>query len=312
VLDGEKGNYDYLMANDIELRNPNVVEELKWWGRWYIDTAKIDGFRLDALKHINPDFINEWIGHLKDHFKKDFFCIGESWKNDADYLLKYIDATQGRIQLIDVPLHFNFLEASLKRNEYDMRCIFDNTLLKRKPDRAITFIDNQDTQPLQALESPVDYWFKPLAYSLILLREQGIPCVFYPTLYGAKYSGHANGKEVFIELNSVPSLEAMLLTRKKLAYGQQRDYFDHPNTIGWTREGVNDKPLSGCAILITNGTAGNKMMEVGKKHSKKIFVDICGSRKEKVKIDKNGCGEFFVNDESVSVWINEEAVKFFK
>jgi alpha-amylase len=312
VPDGEKGNYDYLMANDIELRNPNVVEELKWWGRWYIETAKIDGFRLDALKHITPDFFNDWLDHLKDHFKKDFFCIGEYWKNDIDYLLKYIDATQGKIQLADVPLHFNFTQASLKRNQYDLRHIFDNTLLQHKPERAITFIDNQDTQPLRSLESTVDYWFKPLAYSLILLREQGIPCVFYPALYSAKYSGHANGKEVFIELNSVPLLEAMLRTRKKIAYGRQRDYFDHPNTVGWTREGVNDKPLSGCAVLITNGTAGNKMMEVGEKHSNKSFVDICGNRKEKVKIDKNGHGEFFVNDESVSVWINEEAVKFFK
>lgn len=52
-------------------------------------------------------------------------------------------------------------------------------------------------------------------------------------------------------------------------------------------------------------------MEIGNKHSGKKFVDICGNRKEKIIIDKNGCGEFFVNDESISVWINEEAVKFF-
>jgi len=29
-----------------------------------------------------------------------------------------------------------------------------------------------------AFEAPVKIWFKPLAYALILLREQGYPCVF--------------------------------------------------------------------------------------------------------------------------------------
>ncbi|MDI8752022.1 hypothetical protein MJH54_31455, partial [Salmonella enterica subsp. enterica serovar Montevideo] len=41
---------------------------------------------------------------------------------------------------------------------------------------------NHDTQPLQALEAPVEPWFKPLAYALILLRENGVPSVFYPDL----------------------------------------------------------------------------------------------------------------------------------
>jgi hypothetical protein len=36
------------------------------------------------------------------------------------------------------------------------------------------------TPSLQALEAPVEAWFKPLAYALILLRENGVPSVFYP------------------------------------------------------------------------------------------------------------------------------------
>ena len=40
---------------------------------------------------------------------------------------------------------------------------------------------------LQALESWVEPWFKPLAYALILLRREGYPCVFYPDYYGAEY-----------------------------------------------------------------------------------------------------------------------------
>lgn len=37
----------------------------------------------------------------------------------------------------------------------------------------------------------------------------------------------------------------------------------------------------------------------GRQHSNNKLSDICAGRKEKVIIDKNGYGEFFVNDESV-------------
>lgn len=312
MVEDEKGNFDYIMASDIEFRNPYVREELKKWGEWYIKTTKVDALRLDAVKHISYRFFNEWIDHLKNHFKKDFFVLGEYWRHEVHHLLKYIDATEGRIQLFDVPLHFNFYEASKQDNNYDLRNIFKGSLLEARPELAVTFVDNHDTQPLQSLQSTVDYWFQPLAYALILLREQGIPCVFYPAMYEAKYADWKDGKEIYIEMNKVPCMENMLRIRKEFAYGLQRDYFDHNNTVGWTREGKENNSLSGCAIIITNGSAGNKNMEMGKRHSGKIFVDVCGGRQEKIVIDENGWGEFFVNDRSVSVWIYEEALKVMK
>lgn len=303
MLEDEHGNFDYLMGADIEFRNPAVREELKKWGQWYMESTGIDGFRLDAVKHISYKFYNEWLDHLKNHFQKDFLCVGEYWRSHVEPLLTYIDATEGRIQLFDVPLHFNFHQASLADSNYDMRTILENTLLQHRPELAITFVDNHDTQPLQSLESPVDFWFKPLAYALILLRAQGLPFVFYPAMYEAKYIDKKNEEEVYIELNSVHNLELMLKTRKEIAYGAQRDYFDHPNTIGWTREGIDERENSGCAVLLTNGTAGTKAMEVGKRHAGKLFVDITGCHPEKMIINDEGWGEFNVADRSVSIWI---------
>ncbi|MCV5902744.1 alpha-amylase, partial [Escherichia coli] len=66
--------------------------------------------------------------------------------------------------------------------------IMNGTLLKDNPVKAVTLVENHDTQPLQALESTVDWWFKPLAYAFILLREEGYPSVFYADYYGAQYS----------------------------------------------------------------------------------------------------------------------------
>ncbi|HKO79292.1 MAG TPA: alpha-amylase, partial [Chitinophagaceae bacterium] len=308
MLEDEVGNYDYLMGADIEFRNPAVREELRKWGQWYMETMGIDGLRLDAVKHIHYSFFNEWLDYLKQYFNKDFLCIGEYWRSHPEPLLKYIEMTEGRIRLFDVPLHFNFHHASASNSDYDMSKILENTLLQHKPELTVTFVDNHDTQPLQSLQSPVEHWFKPLAYALILLREQGLPCVFYPALYEAKYVDNKDGEEIYVELNGVPSLELMLKVRKELAYGMQRDYFDHSNTIGWTREGVKEKKGSGCAVVITNGSAGNKVMEIGKKYAGRIFVDITGGRLEKVKINKDGWGEFFVADKSVSIWIAKTAL----
>lgn len=66
------------------------------------------------------------------------------------------------MSLFDVPLHFNMCTAAGKGREYDMRQIFDNTLVSQHPMQAVTFVDNHDSQPQQALESFVGDWFKPL------------------------------------------------------------------------------------------------------------------------------------------------------
>jgi alpha-amylase len=309
LVEEEKGNFDFLMGADIEFRNPYVRDELKYWGQWYVEQTGVDAFRLDAVKHISYQFMNEWLDHLRNHFKKNILAIGEYWRHDVSHLLKYIDATGGRVQLFDVPLHFNFYNASMQGVDYDMRTIFDNTLVREKPELAITFVDNHDTQPLQSLQSPVDYWFKPLAYALILLREQGIPCVFYPSIYEARYTDHVDGADVYVEMNGIPCVEDMLKVRKLLACGGQKDYFDHGNTIGWVREGTEENQLSGCAVVMTNGLGGEKVMEVGKSRSGKSYINICGNREEKVVIDENGMGKFYVHDKTVAVWINEESIK---
>lgn len=307
IIDTEKGNYDYLMFADIDFRNPAVRKELNRWGDWYLKTAHLDGVRLDAIKHMPTWFNNEWLDHLRT-IKPNLFVVGEYWApGDLPLLLKYIDATHGRMSLFDAPLHQNFHTASLAGKDYNLSTILDNSLVQVKPELAVTIVDNQDTQPLQALEAPVEAWFKPLAHALILLRQGGYPCLFYPDLFGAHYvdKGH-DGQDHEIFLNKCENIEKLLLARKMYAYGLQRDYFDHANCIGWTREGVEDQPKSGCAVLLSNSEEGFKSMEVGKPHAGKIFVDYLEKHPAKVTINEEGWGEFHVSAGSVSVWIEGE------
>ncbi|HMH21865.1 MAG TPA: alpha-amylase [Puia sp.] len=306
MIDDEKGNYDYLMYDDIEFRNPAVREELKRFGEWYWKETGFDGVRLDAVKHISPKFYNEWLDHMRSIVGKEMFVVGEYWApGNLPLLLKYLEATEGRMSLFDAALHRNLVVASNGGKDYDLRTIFNDTLVDVRPELAVTVVGNHDTQPLQALEAPVEQWFKPLAYALILLREKGYPCIFYTDIYSATYTdkGH-DGQDHEIFLPACENIDKLLQARKSFAYGNQRDYLDHSNCIGWTREGDPEHPGSGLAVLLSNGDEGRKKMEVGKGHAGKVFREYLGKRLDAVTIDEEGWGEFQVEAGSLSVWVS--------
>ena len=308
VIDDEKGNYDYLMYDDIEFRNQAVREEIKRWGEWYYKLTGFDGMRLDAVKHMSVPFIKEWVDFMRKAAGKELFVVAEYWApGNLPLLLKYIDATEGRVSLFDASLHHHLEAASKQGRDFDLTKMFDDTLVAARPELAVTVVANHDTQPLQALEAPVDPWFKPLAYALVLLREKGYPCAFYSDLYSAKYTDKGkDGNDYEIYMPTVENIDKLMQSRKRFAYGIQRDYLDHANCIGWTREGDEEHPGSGCAVLLSNGDEGFKVMEIGKAHTGKVFVDYLGKQPGKVTIDAEGKGDFKVSGRSVSVWIQEE------
>jgi alpha-amylase len=301
-VDDEKGNFDYLMGCDLDMDHPEVLGELKYWGEWYLDTTKIDGLRLDAVKHIEARFFYDWLKHLNNYAKKDLFTVGEYWSYDIDDLNCFVASTEGKIHLFDAPLHHNFHVASTSGCNYDLRQIFDRTLTCHQPTLAVTFVENHDSQPLQSLESVVESWFKPLAYALILLREAGYPCVFYGDYYGCNYRDCGrDGQQYDICLVDHRSiLDRLLYARRHFAYGVQHDYFDHPNTIGWTRLGNAEHPDS-MAVVMGNGAPGTKWMNVGKPNT--TYLDFTKTIETPVVTNADGWGEFGTQGGAVSVWI---------
>ena len=292
AVDEEFGNYDYLMGADIDFKNSEVVEECTNWGKWYLDTTKVDGFRLDAVKHIDAEFYKNWIKTLREETKDELFSVGEYWSGDISKLHRYIQETEGQISLFDVPLHYH-LEAASKDENYDMSKILDGTLVKENSSRAVTFVDNHDTQPGQALQSFVERWFKPAAYSIILLRNEGYPCVFYGDFYGIPHDN----------IEPLEELKIIIRLRKEKAYGNQYDYFDNPDYIGWTREGDEEHIKSGLAVVISNAGDGEKRMYVGTKFAGEKFIDSLGICEDEVIIDDDGYGIFKVKGKSASIWV---------
>lgn len=299
----EKNNFDYLMGADIDLNNLAVREELLNWGKWYVKTTGIDGFRFDALKHIGSDFLAWWLTELR-HISP-LFAIGEYWSGDVRELEYYLDKVGNQLSLFDAPLHFNFYSASHSMSDYDLGGIFNGSLLNSRPDRAITFVDNHDTEPRESLNSWVDGWFKNHAYAIILLRGLGTPCVFYGDLYGIPS----------IDINPVPALPLMLKLRERYAYGKLRDYFDDRHVVGFTRAGDDKHPHSGLAVVLNNSDASAKHMTLGPVHKNQTMVEVLhgadpmSAFPRTVTLDEHGSAIFPVPAGNVSIWTTPDAAK---
>ena len=292
-VDNENGNYDFLMFADIDLDHPDVIQELKDWGIWVSRELNLDGMRLDAIKHMNDLFIKQFLETVRADRGNKFYAVGEYWKNDKQSLDEYLANVEYEVDLFDVPLHYNVYQASQQGKEFDMRNLLKDALVVDHPGLAVTFIDNHDSQKNSSLESQVKDWFKPLAYGLILLMKDGYPCIFYGDYYGVK--GIASPHRLILDI--------LLDARRRYAFGEQRNYFDHPSTVGFVRAGDSGHIDSGLALLMSNGEQGDKVMHVGKAHQGELWHEITGNCQEEVKIDEKGNGKFLVSGGKLAVWV---------
>lgn len=171
---------------------------------------------------MDENFCQDFVNHVRGKLgNPDLFAVGEFWKDSLDSLTGYLDRFDTQFSIFDTPLHYNFKEASDGAENFDLRKIFDGSLVQARPLDAVTLVDNHDTQPGQALESWIDPTFKPLAYALILFRGDGYPCVFAGDLYGIREP----------KMEPMSQLSDFIRIRKWFTYGATRDYFDHRTSL---------------------------------------------------------------------------------
>jgi alpha-amylase len=287
------------MFADIDYSHPEVIKDVINWGTWVVKELKLKGFRFDACQHFSERFTNEFVENLEEQFgKNSLFLVGEFWSANVQEMLKYLEAMEHKYSLYDSPLVYNFAKISTGEKA-DLRKVFDDSLVQARPDRAVTVVMNHDTQPGQTMATKIEGFFKPLAYALILLREQGYPCIFYGDLYGMKGDTPeppaCGGK-----------LADMALARRLYAYGDQEDYWDNPNCIGFVRRGTTDHP-QGLACVMSNAENNEIKMSVGTEHKGEIWTDVLGWQTDEVKIEDDGYGLFPCPGTSVSIWVKKDA-----
>lgn len=294
-VSNEFGNFDYLMFADVDFNHPEVIEETKKWITWFINETGVDGIRLDGVKHIESSFIDELVEYVRSEFGEEFFFVAEYWEQDTELLHEYLETQNYDISMMDVQLHYAMHEISKNAPDTDLSRVFEETLYQESARYAVTFVDNHDSQPGQALESFVEPWFKPLAYGILLLSSYGYPCIFYSDYYGY------NNEDVSYD-GDRELIDSLLYLRKNFAYGETTRYLDDPKCIGFTRTGNDEYPV-GCAVVLSIGDEKEKEMNIGKLHAGEVYYDAIGFREEEVIIEEDGSAIFPVGAGSISVWI---------
>lgn len=231
------GNADFLMGCDVALSKPDVAEHLMGWGRWFLETSKVHGFRIDAAKHMSAGFQKRFVEAMRDAAQAPLPSVCEFATPDVEEILAFVEETGGALDCFDFPLKYRLLKAAKEGAGYDLRTLADATLVQRCPAQAVTFVDNHDSEPAQHPDAPewVDDWFKPLAYAFILLREAGTPCVFAQDL-----QREATGDTV----------RRLMQLRRDFAHGEQTDCFAEPQRIAWVRAGTAEHP--GAMVVLLN------------------------------------------------------------
>jgi len=283
---------DYLMGADIDYDNECVREEVKRWANWIVTDIGFDGFRLDASQHVDNEFIAELIGYLQEQRNQELFFGGEAWLEDPEQLAGYLEAVgQPQLKVFDFPLRRTF--ARMRDGKLDFRWLGGKGLVNKPgyEERAVTFVDNHDTA--RDTEDKSISRFKYQAYTYILMREHGVPCVFWKDYY---------------QWGMKEGLDQLMLARQKFAYGsgyecESNDY----NTYSYMRAGSDEQPNSGLVMMITQ-QAGSGLINkwINARQPETTFYDYTGHVEEEVTTNQDGWGEFKVKSgaaEGWSVWV---------
>ena len=196
---------DYLPAWNHQ--NPDARAASTENALWWIQQAGIDGFRLDAIKQIDPSWLSAMrtlVNTNVDQTKTHFYMVGETFDtSDRDFIKSFIDPTTLDGQF-DFPLRGVVVDSILRRSGslHDL----DNFLATNdsfySPGIMSTFLGNQDISRViqTCLDSPwgawdtggTDNWDAPptlpaerapferlgLGFAF-LMTTQGIPLIYY-------------------------------------------------------------------------------------------------------------------------------------
>ena len=277
-VDSENGNFDYVLASDINHWHPEVYFEFVRWGEWLTDLLKLDGYRIDAVKHMSYHFLHQWTQTMRVNAGRTLFAVGEYFTYELNKLITYLSNTHFTQSVFDFPLQLKFIQCA--HHEYhDIRDLLDGTITSMHKFHSVSFVDNHDT--IRESHLTVPDWFKDHAYAFILLREEAYPSVFWR------------------DLHDIPKLPMLLAVRSDFAYGNQHTNRTSSNMLGWSREGISSD--TGLAAIISNSHGGHMTLFVGQHHAGQVWHDLFSNHS--ITINEDGNGEFYVSDKSISIYL---------
>ena len=197
------------LCPDLNMDNPKVKEEIVDIARFWLNDLKVDGFRMDAAKHIFPDERAEdshafwvWFKQEMEKIKPDVYLVGEVWspaKDVAPYL-------KGLPSLFNFDLGYAITKVAANGKDtinlvQKYKGIRDYYKSITNDYLDATFVKNHDqTRILSELKGDLN---KAKMTAAILLTMPGTPYIYYGEeigMIGDKLSTYADqfGPDAFV------------------------------------------------------------------------------------------------------------------
>jgi glycosidase len=276
----------FLPAFDFE--NPEPVRALINNSVWWLEEYELDGFRLDAVKHIQHSFWWKFRTALRERVeskrKELLYFVGETFM-DRRGIMSFVGPNMLDGQF-DFPLYdtimdvfameksgFPALESSLKASEmiYGKETLMSTLLGNHDKSRFMAFADGDLPDPVESDEEEVgwknpprmdhfDRYYRLMLGMTFLLTIDGVPMIYYGDEIGMTGAGDPDnrrmmrfGDELTNEEKVVKDHWSRLAKIRRdhpaLRYGHRRVTHLDENVYGYVRAYFQDR----VAVVINRG-----------------------------------------------------------
>ena len=171
---------------DLNYANPEVVAEMKKFMRFWLQDVGVDGFRLDAAKHIfedgdvteNTGATHEFYKDLRQYYKiikPQTMLVGEI-ANNTDIVSTYLKGDELDLAF-DFDLATKIISTASSHRADEMTNILARDLSIFQPGQFVTFLTNHDhNRVMSVLNDDMDA-AKNAAF--LLLTSPGVPYLYY-------------------------------------------------------------------------------------------------------------------------------------
>jgi alpha-amylase len=172
-------------GRDLDHTNPDVRCAIKNYLK-RLKAVGFKGWRYDLVKGYHGRFVGEY-----NEATAPGLSIGECFDGDPQKVVNWLDATGGRSTAFDFPTRFALFEACTHDDYTRLRAhhggrVGPPGLLGMWPSRAVTFVDNHDTEYRRdGRPGSENYGTRHFAGAAVdmayayTLTHPGIPCVFW-------------------------------------------------------------------------------------------------------------------------------------
>lgn len=194
----ELENRELFGLPDLKQENANVYDFLLDMSKFWVEKTGADGFRLDAVKHVNSSFWKRINADLHGAYGKNFLMLGEVFHGDTRVLAKYQNDDFNA--LFDIPLYFDVRRVFAEGNSFE---VLSNRLQEESRVYSgdmlwSTLIDNHDLERFSfvAKTNVRDKLKNAITFLAVM---NGLPVIYYGTEValegGASTDAKGNGTE---------------------------------------------------------------------------------------------------------------------